>query len=80
MVMICGKIEAEIAELPPAEKDEFLRELGLVESGLDRMIHAGYHLLGLITYFTAGPKEVRAWTITRGYPRARGCRSDPFGF
>jgi GTP-binding protein YchF len=66
MVTICGKIEAEIAELPPTEKDEFLHELGLPEAGLDRMIHAGYHLLGLITYFTAGVKEVRAWTIPRG--------------
>jgi GTP-binding protein YchF len=74
MVTICGKIEAEIAELSAAEKDEFLRELGLVESGLDRMIHAGYHLLGLITYFTAGPKEVRAWTVSRGAraPEAAG--------
>ncbi|MEJ2698250.1 MAG: redox-regulated ATPase YchF [Desulfuromonadales bacterium] len=66
LVIICGKIEAEIAELPNEEKEEFLRELGLVESGLDRMIHAGYHLLGLITYFTAGVKEVRAWTIPAG--------------
>ncbi|ALC17425.1 GTP-binding protein YchF [Desulfuromonas soudanensis] len=66
MVVICGKIEAEIAELPPEEKGEFLQELGLAESGLDRMILAGYHLLGLITYFTAGVKEVRAWTIPRG--------------
>jgi hypothetical protein len=66
MVTICGKIEAEIAELAPTEKVEFLRELGLPEAGLDRMIHAGYHLLGLITYFTAGVKEVRAWTIPRG--------------
>ena len=66
LVTICGKIEAEIAELSGDEKGEFLDELGLPESGLDRMIHAGYHLLGLITYFTAGVKEVRAWTITRG--------------
>jgi GTP-binding protein YchF len=66
MIIICGKIEAEIAELPAEEKGEFLQELGLAESGLDRMIHAGYHLLGLITYFTAGPKEVRAWTIRKG--------------
>ena len=66
LVTICGKIEAEIAELPAEEKGEFLRELGLSEAGLDRMIHAGYHLLGLITYFTAGVKEVRAWTIPAG--------------
>ncbi len=66
MVAICGRIEAEIAELPAAEKGDFLRDLGLAESGLDRMIRAGYHLLGLITYFTAGVKEVRAWTIPVG--------------
>ncbi len=65
-VVICGKIEAEIAELDGEEKSEFLKEMGLPESGLDRMIHAGYHLLGLITYFTAGVKEVRAWTISAG--------------
>lgn len=66
LVIICGRIEAEVAELEGEEKQEFLQELGLVESGLDRMIRAGYDLLGLITYFTAGVKEVRAWTITRG--------------
>lgn len=66
VVIICGKIEAEIAELGAEEKVEFLQDLGLAESGLDRMIHAGYHLLGLITYFTAGVKEVRAWTIAEG--------------
>ena len=73
-VIICGKIEAEIAELPNEEKGAFLQELGFHESGLDRMIHAGYHLLGLITYFTAGVKEVRAWTIPAGYraPQAAG--------
>jgi GTP-binding protein YchF len=66
LVIICGRIEAEIAELAADEKADFLHELGLAEAGLDRMIHAGYHLLGLITYFTAGVKEVRAWTIPRG--------------
>jgi len=66
MVTICGKIEAEIAELPEEEKVEFLQELGLAEAGLARMIRAGYDLLGLITYFTAGVKEVRAWTIPVG--------------
>ncbi|MHB8708706.1 MAG: redox-regulated ATPase YchF [Desulfuromonadales bacterium] len=73
-VIICGKIEAEIAELPNEEKGAFLQELGFHESGLDRMIHAGYHLLGLITYCTAGVKEVRAWTIPAGYraPQAAG--------
>ncbi|MFO7830921.1 MAG: redox-regulated ATPase YchF [Desulfuromonadaceae bacterium] len=63
LVIICGKIEAEIAELDASEKQEFLGELGLEESGLDRMIRAGYSLLDLITYFTAGVKEVRAWTV-----------------
>ena len=62
LVIICGKIEAEIAELDMEEKNEFLSELGLKESGLDRMIRAGYSLLNLLTYFTAGVKEVRAWT------------------
>ena len=73
-VIICGKIEAEIAELSPEEKGDFLAELGLPESGLDRMIHAGYRLLGLLTYFTAGVKEVRAWTIPQGVraPAAAG--------
>jgi GTP-binding protein YchF len=66
MVTICGKIEAEIAELDEEGKGEFLLELGLEETGLDRMIHAGYKLLGLQTYFTAGVKEVRAWTIRGG--------------
>ncbi|MFK5925477.1 MAG: redox-regulated ATPase YchF [Desulfuromusa sp.] len=74
MVTICGKIEAEIAELESEEKLEFLQELGLEEAGLERTIHAGYRLLGLITYFTAGPKEVRAWTISAGMlaPQAAG--------
>ncbi len=63
LVVICGKIEAEIAELDGDEKQEFLSELGLEESGLARMIRAGYDLLNLITYFTAGVKEVRAWTV-----------------
>jgi ribosome-binding ATPase len=74
MVVICGKIEAEISELDSDEKHAFLQEMGLPESGLDRLIRAGYDLLGLITYFTAGVKEVRAWTITRGTkaPQAAG--------
>lgn len=66
VVVICGRIEAEIAELDEEEKAAFLAEMGLTESGLDRLIRSGYELLGLITYFTAGKKEVRAWTITRG--------------
>jgi ribosome-binding ATPase len=64
--VISAKIEAEIAMLPPAERKDFLATVGLEEPGLDRMIRAGYQLLGLITYFTAGPKEARAWTVTRG--------------
>jgi len=74
VVVICGKIEAEIAELDGDEKLAFLQEMGLEESGLNRLIRAGYELLGLITYFTAGVKEVRAWTITRGTkaPQAAG--------
>lgn len=74
MLTLCGKIEAEIAELDMDEKSDFLLELGLERSGLDRMIHVGYRLLGLITYFTAGPKEVRAWTVTDGStaPQAAG--------
>lgn len=74
MLTLCGKIEAEIAELDQDEKAGFLSELGLESSGLDRMIHAGYRLLGLITYFTAGPKEVRAWTVPAGAtaPQAAG--------
>ncbi len=65
VVTICGRIEAEIAELEGEEKQAFLAEMGLAESGLDRLIRSGYELLGLITYFTAGVKEVRAWTITK---------------
>ena len=74
MVTICGKIEAEISELDSAEKAEFLQDLGLAEAGLDRMIQAGYKLLGLIPYFTAGKKEVRAWTVSDGAlaPQAAG--------
>ena len=59
-------MEAEIAQLEPAERDEFLEDMGLDEPGLNRLIHSAYRLLDLITYFTAGVQEVRAWTITRG--------------
>lgn len=74
MVTICGRIEAEIAELDGDEKIAFLAEMGLSESGLDRLVRMGYELLGLITYFTAGKKEVRAWTIPVGTkaPQAAG--------
>lgn len=66
VVRICGAMEAEIAQLEPAERTEFLEAAGLQEPGLNRLIHAAYRLLGLITYFTSGVQEVRAWTIKRG--------------
>jgi GTP-binding protein YchF len=66
VVSVCADIEAEIAELDDEDKQGFLDEMGQSESGLDRLIKAGYRLLGLHTYFTAGPKEVRAWTINIG--------------
>ena len=66
VVPICNKLESEIAELDDSEKAEFLADLGMEEPGLDRVIRAGYQLLGLQTYFTAGVKEVRAWTIPVG--------------
>ncbi len=65
VVAICNKLEAEIAELEEEEKQEFLSDLGMTEPGLDRVIRAGYRLLGLQTYFTAGEKEVRAWTVRK---------------
>ncbi|MGE0226290.1 MAG: redox-regulated ATPase YchF [Acetobacteraceae bacterium] len=65
-VVVSAAIEAEVSQLPEAERGEFLEGLGLHDSGLDRVIRAGYDLLGLLTYFTVGPKETRAWTITRG--------------
>tara|TARA_R110001583_G_scaffold4158_2_gene24544 strand:- start:105 stop:1196 length:1092 start_codon:yes stop_codon:yes gene_type:complete len=74
IVAICNKLEAEIAELDDEEKAEFLADLGMEEAGLDRVIRAGYNLLGLQTYFTAGVKEVRAWTIKQDAtaPQAAG--------
>lgn len=74
VVPVCAAIEAEIAELSEEEKGEFLADLGLDEPGLNRVIRAGYELLGLQTYFTAGEKEVRAWTVRRGAtaPQAAG--------
>jgi ribosome-binding ATPase YchF (GTP1/OBG family) len=66
-VAISAKVESEIALLDKDEKGMFLEELGLEESGLDRLIHSAYHLLGLATYLTAGEKEVRAWTFHRGW-------------
>ncbi len=74
VVVICNQLEAEIAELEDDEKMEFLTDLGWEEPGLDRVIRAGYALLGLHTYFTAGVKEVRAWTVKQGAtaPQAAG--------
>ena len=74
VITICAKIEEEIAELDPEEKEMFLEELGIKESGLDQLIKASYSLLGLGTYFTAGEKEVRAWTFKKGMkaPEAAG--------
>jgi hypothetical protein len=73
-VVICAKLEAELAALEPAERAEYLRELGLKEPGLNALIREGYRVLNLITFFTAGPKEARAWTVTAGSkaPRAAG--------
>jgi hypothetical protein len=73
-VVISAAIEAEIATLPADERDAFLSDLGLHETGLNRMIHAAYALLGLITFYTAGPKESRAWTVHKGAraPEAAG--------
>jgi GTP-binding protein YchF len=73
-VVVCAAIESEIAELDTEDKQAFLDDLGLAEPGLDRVVRAGYELLGLQTYFTAGEKEVRAWTVRRGStaPQAAG--------
>ncbi|HEU4827854.1 MAG TPA: redox-regulated ATPase YchF, partial [Gemmatimonadales bacterium] len=74
IVTFSAKVEAELAELPAEDRKDFLESLGVDESGLDRLAHAAYHLLGLQSYFTAGEKEVRAWTIHRGdrAPQAAG--------
>src|SRR5215475_1966643 len=74
IVIVSAAIEAEVAQLPEADRAEFLEGLGLHDSGLDRVIRAGYDLLGLVTFFTVGPKEARAWTIVRGTkaPQAAG--------
>ena len=77
-VVISAKIEEEIAQLDPDEAEMFLEELGLEEAGLDRMIRAGYQLLGLQTYFTAGPKEARAWTIRKGTLAPQAAGGDPW--
>ncbi len=74
VVPVCAAIEAELAQLDEADRAEFLASMGLAEAGLDRVVRAAYTLLGLQTYFTAGPKELRAWTVRRGAtaPQAAG--------
>jgi len=74
VVVICGELEAQISQLPENERDEFLHDMGLQEPGLNVLVRAAYQLLDLETYFTAGPKEARAWTIHRGSkaPQAAG--------
>jgi len=74
VVAVCAKVEAEIADLSDEDKEVFLADMGMHEPGLNRVIRAGYELLGLLTYFTAGPKEARAWTVQKGAtaPQAAG--------
>ncbi len=80
VVAVCAAIEAEISELEEADRAAFLADLGLAEAGLDRIIRAAYALLGLLTFFTAGPKEVRAWTVRAGAtaPQAAGAIHSDF--
>jgi len=80
VVVICGELEAQISQLPPAERADFLREMGLPEPGLDVLVRAAYRLLSLETFFTAGPKEARAWTIRQGAkaPEAAGAIHSDF--
>jgi ribosome-binding ATPase YchF (GTP1/OBG family) len=79
-VVVSAAIEAEIATMPPEDRPEFLAELGLEETGLARVIRAGYDLLHLLTFFTVGPKEARAWTIEKGSkaPQAAGAIHSDF--
>jgi hypothetical protein len=74
VVIICGELEAQISQLPPGERHEFFEQMGIKESGLEALVHAAYRLLDLETFFTAAPKEARAWTIHRGAtaPEAAG--------
>ena len=74
MIVLCGKVESELVALSPEERKEYLEMLGLSEPGLNKMIKKGYELLNLITFFTTGPKETRAWTIKKGTkaPQAAG--------
>ena len=79
-VVVSAKIESEIAVMPADEQKDFLEAVGLDEPGLNRVIRAGYDLLHLITYFTVGPKEARAWTIEQGHHGARGGGRHPHRF
>jgi len=74
LVVISAQVEAELAELDGDERDEYLADLGLERSGLERLIERAYRLLGLLTYFTAGPKESRAWTVPSGSTAPRAAR------
>ena len=80
MVAVCAKIESELAELDEADRLEMLESLGLAEPALATLARAAYRLLGLHSYFTAGPKEIRAWTIPIGATRPQGRRRDPHRF
>ena len=79
-VKICAKMEEDLNGMTEPERLEFLKEYKVVESGLDQIVHTGYHTLGLISFLTSGPKEVRAWTIRRGWKAPPGRRRDPYGF
>ena len=76
-VVVSAKIESEIAVLPLAEQKDYLEAVGLAEPGLNRVIRAGYALLHLVTFFTVGPKEARAWTVEKGARGAAGGRRHP---
>lgn len=78
MIVVSAQLEAEIAELDGEEKEEFLKDLGIEESGLDKLIKSSYSLLNLISYLTAGEPEVRAWTITKGTKAPQAGREDTF--
>ena len=80
MVPICAALESEIAEMPDEDKQIFLADMNLDEPGLNRLIRAAYQLLGLQTYFTAGVKEVRAWTISKGDTAPQAAGVDPYRF
>ena len=80
VVALCAALEAELAQLDPEDQAEYLRELGLTEPGLDRVIAAAYELLGLQTFYTAGPQETRAWTVERGAKCLRRRRRNSYRF